>query len=1073
MSDGVVPEPVLEDRLGPSVLETGPLLYSTFIGGDDYDVVTCVQPDDQGNVYLGGYTYSTNFTTTEGAFQRVAMGGPDAFICKISQNGSLVFSTLIGGNDTEYVGSLCVDDAGHVYLGGQTQSEDFPSVNAYQPDYGGGLFDAFLLKLSPDGSDVVYSTFLGGSGTDSIEDLVLGDGDRAIVTGSTNSTEFPTTPGAVKENLTTRTRDAFVTEFDADGGSLIFSTLIGSDVYGEGGLAMALAPDGEVIVSGSTYGAVFPTTPGAFQNGSDVNYYSIFVAKVISNGTDLEFATCLGTKSRDTLADIYVDGQGYIYLNGYTDSPAFPTTPGAYNRTGASGQNVFVTKMSPNGSSLEYSTYIPGGFTSANGIYVDGQGNAYVAGTSRFEPVATTAYAYQTRIVGENDVFVQKLSPDGSSLVYGSMLGGSSYDTTFDCAVDGNGTFYIVGITNSDNFPTTDDALFPERISTQPDGYFFKFRSDYVPPTADAGRAIETNQSETVTFDGSASRDDVRIWDWTWTFNHAGKNETLTGPRPTYSFSHKGVFNVTLNVTDGAGNWATDEIYAIVRDNVPPVAVAQKSIKVNPGEDVTFDGTQSTDNVMVVNWTWNFTYRGSNVTLHGMRAKFVFQDLGRYIVNLTVKDADGNADTTTVTVLVQDSTSPSILEDLSDVQVATGEDVWFRVNVTDNVGVTRTDVVIDGETITMGAKELFGDGKGVYVYKMHVAEDRTEPIVYRFLVTDTSGNVGTGPSRSITVLDTMLPSVAFDTRSNPVKGLDYTFILYASDNTGIDTVTFEYWFTGGDHITMTPTFHAGTIEQMMPHYSGQIPIPRDAVGRLYFIIEVVDLSGNNMTSDLDHRELVNILPTFGNPGYWNVTEEREESLDLAPYIGDRNDPLESLTLEVLSGNAWLNGFVLFVHYGTWTPDDIIRLRLGDGEDVVLVNVSVRMTNVNDAPNIIRVEPDTGSEFYEGTPISFRAFVEDEDYDQLTVTWRRGIEVLHVGEGFSTSELGRGRHIITVFVSDGQVELSQDVEVVILGNPGDQGDSVVDVFGLWIWVVISALSAVMLVVWALVRASKKA
>ncbi len=1069
-ADGPVLGPFQEDRLGSSVLETGPLLYSTFIGGDLNEIVTCVHLDKQGNVYFAGYTYSTNFTTTEGAFQRIATGGADVFVCKISTNGSLVFSTLVGGNGTEYANCISVDDTGHVYVGGHTRSEDFPIINAYQSTRGGGLFDAFLFKLSSNGSSLFYSTFLGGSGRDSIEDIVLDDGDRVVVTGSTNSTEFPTTPGAFKENLTTG--DAFVTKFDADGGSLIFSTLIGSDVYGEGGLAVALAPDGAVIVSGSTYGAVFPTTPGAIQNGSDVNYDSIFVAKVISNGTDLEFATCLGTKSRDSLADICVDGQGYIYLTGDTDSSNFPTTPGAYNRTGALGQDVFITKMSPNGSSLEYSTYIPGGFMTSNGIYVDDNGNAYIAGNTRFEPVATTAYAYQTRIVGENDVFVQKLSPDGSSLVYGSMLGGSSHDSSFDCAVDRNGTFYIVGVTYSNNFPTTDDALFPERISVQSDGYFFKFRSDYVPPTADAGRSIETNQSEVVTFDGSASRDDVRIWDWTWTFKHAGKNVTLTGPRPTYSFSQKGMFTVTLNVTDGAGNWATDEMYVIVHDNVPPVAEAQKSITVNPGEDVVFDGTKSTDNVMVVNWTWNFTYRGSNLTLHGARARFVFQDLGRYIVNLTVKDADGNSDTTTVTVLVQDSISPSIVEDLSDVQVSTGEEVWFRVNVTDNVGVARTEVVVDGETITMGARELFGDGKGVYVYKMRVAKDRSEPIVYRFLVTDTSGNVGTGPSRSVTVVDTTPPSVDFETRSSPVKGLDYTFMLYALDNVGIESVTFEYWFTGGDHRMMTPTFHPGSIEQWMPYYEGRIPIPRDAVGRFYFIIEVVDLSGNNVTSDLDHRELVNYPPTLWKPGYWNVTEESEESLDLAPYIEDQNDPLESLTLEVLSGNAWLNGFVLFVHYSAWVPDDIIRLRLADGEDVVLVNVSVRMTNVNDVPNIIRVEPDTGSEFYEGTPIPFRAFVEDEDHDQLTITWRRGIEVLHVGEVYNTSELGRGRHIITVFVSDGQVELSHEVEVIVLGNPGEQEEPVIDVFGLWVWASLAAIFASMLIVWVLVRASKR-
>jgi hypothetical protein len=533
-----------------------------------------------------------------------------------------------------------------------------------------------------------------------------------------------------------------------------------------------------------------------------------------------------------------------------------------------------------------------------------------------------------------------------------------------------------------------------------------------------------------------------------------------------------------------------------VLDNDPPVL---KDIyptgTIGTGERLSF-AAGPTDNIAVTTVTVAYWY-GSNdgdartvpLSAHGepkQGIQYYYSDIVtipdrslaplHYIVAIA-DDAENVFTSDVVNVSIVDKIEPWAIEDLSDVNASTGEDFWFRVNVTDNIGVARVDLYFDGRSMMMSIEQFFGNGSGIYVHRMTLDDYRTVDVNYSFRITDTNGNEGYGPDVSVPVMDVLAPSVAMENRSPPVKGVVYQVRAYARDNVELAEVICEYWWTDAPHQNITLVkvepypgpYFAPWIPSFTHH--GFIPIPRHPVGRLNFFVRAVDTEGHVRTTEPKWFHPINYAPSMENPGYWNVTEETEQSLDLEQLISDRNDPLANLTVEVLSDNAWLDGLLLKVHFAEWSPEVTIRLRISDGEDPLLANVTVRMTNVNDHPEIIRVEPSTDAEFYEGTPIPFKAVVEDEDHDPLTITWWRGIEVLHVGEKFNATGLGPGRHIIIVYVHDGTVEMSQEVIVHVreVEIPDDGGQ--VEMFNVWMFAVAIALAATAILVLLLMRAAR--
>jgi hypothetical protein len=446
------------DKSRPLIIDPG-LVYSTFLGGSGQDYGESIALDAGGHAYVTGRTFSTEFPTTVGAYDQSHNGTADAFVTKLNAAGnSLVYSTILGGASMELGYAIAVDAAGNAYVTGATKSTDFPMQGAYSASYNGGDYDAFVTKLNPAGDGLVYSTFLGGESIEFGYSIAVDAAGNAYLTGYTLSSDFPTTIGAFDRTL--NGADIFITKLNPTGNALAYSTFLGgSEAGAEAGRSIAVDAAGNAYVIGYTNSSDFPTSEGAYDrthNGASDS----FVTKLNAAGSGLAYSTFLGGSGSETGRAIALDAEGQAYVTGATTSANFPTTDGAYDRTHNGSLDPFITKLSPAGNGLVYSTFL-GGIGSDEGlaITVDAAGNAYLIGVTHSLDFPTTADAHDSSHNGGADVFVTKLNLQGSGLAYSTFLGGSGHDYGRGIALDAVGNPHVTGATESSGFPTTAEAF--------------------------------------------------------------------------------------------------------------------------------------------------------------------------------------------------------------------------------------------------------------------------------------------------------------------------------------------------------------------------------------------------------------------------------------------------------------------------------------------------------------------------------------------------------------------------------------------------------------------------------------
>ena len=474
------------------------LFYSTYLGGsgseNGCEGLTSIAVDSSGNAYVVGTTASLDFPTTSGAVQPALAGGStDAFVTKLNPTGSgFVYSTYLGGTSEENGCHIAVDDAGNAYVTGVTESPDFPTTTgALQTTYGGGSDDAFVTKLAPTGSALVYSTFLGGSALDQGFGIAVDSAGSAYIVGETQSCNFPTTLGAFQTSCSSF--PLFVTKLNPAGSGLVYSTYFGSFIGAPG---IAIDATGNAYVAGTVNAATLPTTVGAFQTTYGGGPADAFVTKFNSTGTGLVYSTYLGGTGRDGGqfgSTIAVDAAGSAYVTGGTDSTNFPTTLGAFQTALAGPTDAFVTKLNPLGTGLVYSTYLGGsGGDTGLGIAVDAGNNAYLTGATASNDFPTIAGAFQTTNAsgGCCDAFITELNSLGTGLVYSTYLGGSGNDSGTGIALDTlpNPNAYVAGLTSSTDFPITPGAAQPTYGGGSVDAFVAKIANVVIPPGTTVGK---------------------------------------------------------------------------------------------------------------------------------------------------------------------------------------------------------------------------------------------------------------------------------------------------------------------------------------------------------------------------------------------------------------------------------------------------------------------------------------------------------------------------------------------------------------------------------------------------------
>lgn len=407
----------------------------------------------------------------------------------------LVYSTYVGGSADNECDAITIDSSGNAYVSGSTSSTDFPVTDGVlqsgKKDKSDDGRDAFIAKISPDGTELVWATYIGGTDGDDTSGIFVSSAGNVYVAGNTTSTDFPTTDGAFQK--TTQLRGCgpgadqtpcsgmYVLQLNPAGSALVYSTYIG----GSGDAMSSLDVDsaGNAYVAGAAASAAFPTTPGAFQTSfKAANGGMAFISKLNATGTGLVYSSFLGGADDQSAYDIHVDAAGNAFMTGQTTSADFPTTAGAFQKTLTAGNcgtvakpapcsDAFVTKLNPAGSSLVFSTYLGGSRADqALSLSIDSSGAVYVTGNTNSAnfPVAN---ALQRTFAGVtcgsgatavpcSNAFITKLDPTGASLVYSTYLGGDGVslpgggDGGSDIATDSLGNAYVVGASSSKNFPT-------------------------------------------------------------------------------------------------------------------------------------------------------------------------------------------------------------------------------------------------------------------------------------------------------------------------------------------------------------------------------------------------------------------------------------------------------------------------------------------------------------------------------------------------------------------------------------------------------------------------------------------
>ena len=427
----------------PLIIDPYWLEFSTLLGGSGNDGSSSVKVDNQGNIYLLGGTTSLNFIT-KSAFNSTNSGENDIFVMKLNPTATkIIYSTYIGGNYYDSASHFSLDKNNDVIIGGSTNSTVFPILNAYQtiPQ---GNFDGFITELNNTGNGLMFSSFFGGSNYDKINNIVLDNQSNIYITGNTYSINFPTLP----KGNGTGSSDVFVSKLVLNTNlTLLFSNLLkgSNDDYGYG---IALDSFNNIFVSGYTTSPNFNITLNAYQKTSKGNG-DLFLTEFNFNGSTLIYSTYLGGLNYDIGYSLAINNKNDIILMGETTSADFPLV-NPVSSSLQSGNAIFISMFNESSQKLFYSTFLTGNNSFPEDLALDSNDNIYLIGetsSSNF-PIVNS---FNSTFNGYIDAFAMKLSPDGRTINFSTLIGGYNSDYGYGVTTY-NSSIYITGSTSSNNF---------------------------------------------------------------------------------------------------------------------------------------------------------------------------------------------------------------------------------------------------------------------------------------------------------------------------------------------------------------------------------------------------------------------------------------------------------------------------------------------------------------------------------------------------------------------------------------------------------------------------------------------
>jgi hypothetical protein len=1098
------------------------LLYSTYIGGWSTESGVDLHVDGSGLLYLVGVTGSNDFPVTGDAYCATLKSATDFFILTLDvDNSTMVHSTYFGGSSFESVSDCHFDEDGLVYLAGSTNSSDFPVTNgSFDTTYVGGWTDAFLSAYNVTNASLEYSTLLGDTGTDSVIDIHV-EGAAVYLCGTTSSGRFPVTSGAY-DTTYAGANDVFVCKLNITSSVMEYSTYLGGtsleEVYG-----LAVDAQGQAYVGGDTFSTEFPTTEGAYDRYLDT-WSDMFLLKLDATGSYLLNSTFLGEGNPDYGGLVELDEDGCVYVVGFTYSREFPVTEGCYDPTLDAKKDIVMARFDNNLTTLQYATYIGGeDEETANDLIVLGPGSLLLVGNTRSaDAFPSTPGAYETDLNGYwEDIFILGMDIDPPVMVMDRSPGNASTGDPFHInvtvednwgvsgvivqywfgsSVPVNGTCQLVdGIPTNGSWEATIDVpansldvLHYKVLMTDGgdnvvvtdvtdidviDNDKPTFVEDVSPGTADTDMSYTFN----VSVEDNIGVDAVWVEYW----YGIGTRINVSMDTEGSSWVHWMIVEATLddlhyviwcNDTSGNVNSTLERTVDVIDINGPGIINEGTKAWATTGDPHEFTITAH-DNVGLKRATLWYAFPGDELAPFEMEAIEVNPPSGNVLYSLFIdvpsdlsgnitysyelEDLYGNIFRTHVDIVrVRDDDPPEIVEDLTPGEVGMGEDLTFVVVVSDNVGFWSVEVVYslaDGEPVTA---PMVPDGaEDIYSFTIGIAVNETGPISYRFRVMDRGWNEVNGSQRMVSIVDGIPPEILDAKWGESIKGLDLTVVLRAGDNMGVESASLGYRFGDGTETTV----------EMDENLEAVIPIPRNPAGDLVLVFTVLDAAGNEAISEEMIVPLLNAGPTVDPVPLWDVIEEEDTYLDLAPYISDANDDHGSLTLTSHFGDVTVEGLQLRTLFVYPFPDHTFDLTVSDGEDETDFQITIHIVNVNDAPIVVEAryndnlfdQSNDDVLLRQGTNDTFWVRAVDEEGDDLEYSWVHDGEVVARGQELRFSSLDEGIYInLTLVVDDGQDTSEYRIYRTSVLSAEDKGMAI----PRWIiLIVVIGISMVLLVV----------
>ncbi|MGA1822277.1 MAG: SBBP repeat-containing protein [Thermoplasmatota archaeon] len=888
------------------------LVFSTYIGGTDMDSGRSIDLSGDGDILIAGMTYSQDFPTTEGAYDRSLFKKTyerdcDLFVLRLNNTGSdLIFSTYVGDFGSEKDPKIAVDEAGNSVITATVFTSNFTTTpDAYSGNFN-GLSDLILFSINQNGTNMTYSTFIGGEGADEQADMVLYGDHLAYITGRTNSTDFPTTDGAydTSYNVNKTDENPFVLCFNLSSGDMEFSTYvsIGS------GTAIDLDQDRNIYLGGTTRSRHFKTTSGSFQEVKPGNTDS-FVLKMDPNATALLYSTFIGGTSDEHIRDIDVNETGCAFITGITFSLDFPCTPGSYDSSYSSRWDTFVTAVTPDGSGLQYSSFIGSQSDDmAYSINVWKENKACISGVTYSSGYPTTSGSLQTVFGGVIDHFISVMNCtkiylppeaplnltgilvgnqvlldweepewDGDSpvlgynisrgLVPGSELTiDSSEDTCYtDSEIDVNNTYYYY--VKAYNRIGTSQKSTTVRVEEREAPVFCE---DLTPDTADPGMDLrfsvkvrDNGQIRSVhliySVDGEPSINTTMIYQGEDVYDFI-----VTLPDREFDLeyhyhavdSKKNRNSTLIDVIPVRG----DHLPIFFDDLTPSKVDSLSSVEFN----VSIDDNWGISEAFVEYWI-NDGYHRNRSMAQGDNCSYKYRitatgvpgDRIRYFFSAV--DVHGNWNSTmSNSILIVDHTSPILASDSTLDQGTTGDPFLFLFEIFDEDGPGDLTLIYrigsDGDQYI----EIPYSGDSRYEYEITLPHTR-EDLSYRVIVRDRYDNILETEWVTVEIIDNDRPILQGDESDyTAVSGSYFNISCLATDNIAVERLWVEYRINNEEKKEMQPS-ESGSF------YNGSILIPNGTFGYIEYSIRIVDPAGNIYAGSQNSISIVDGIPPMIDP----------------------------------------------------------------------------------------------------------------------------------------------------------------------------------------------------------------